>query len=106
MEHLVEFEGTPGVVIRTTEDDYGLTPVGTVEDTVRKVNASLADALGSVKEVADAVGVKVDELARPPSEVTAEFGLELGASGRFIVANGDVKATLRIRVTWKAADQA
>lgn len=101
----MEFEGTPGILIRSTADDYGLEPVGTVEDTVRKVNSTLADALGSVREVADALKVKVDEIANPPSEVTAEFGLELGASGRFIVANGDVKATLKVTLTWGSSAQ-
>lgn len=106
MEYLVEFEGTPGIYIRATAEDYGLEPVGTVENAVRKVTSTLADALGSVKQVADAVAEKVGELAKPPSEFTAEFGLELGASGKFIVANSDVKSTLKICVTWNSKKDA
>jgi len=106
MTTIVEFEGSSSqVLVRGSEDDFGLEPVGTVEDTIRKVNITLADAMGSLKEMAEAVQSQVERLARPPSEVVAEFGLDLNAAGRFVVVNGGITATMRIQLTWRSASE-
>jgi Trypsin-co-occurring domain 1 len=106
MTMIVEFEGSSSqVLVRASEDDFGLQPVGTLEATVRKARITLADAMGSLKEMADAVQSQVERLVHPPSEVVAEFGLELNASGLFVVANAGAKATMRIQLTWKSASE-
>jgi Trypsin-co-occurring domain 1 len=102
MAMIVEFEGSSSqVLVRASEDDFGLQPVGTVEAAVRKVKITLADAMGPLKEMADAVQSQVERLVHPPSEVVAEFGLELNASGLFVIANAGAKATMTIQLTWK-----
>src|SRR5262249_19565948 len=107
MTTIVEFEGSSSqILVRASEeDDFGLQPVGTVEAAVRKARITLTDAMGSLKEMADAVQSQVERLVHPPSEVVAEFGLELNASGLFVVANAGAKATMRIQLTWKSASE-
>jgi len=101
MSEYVEFEGTPGIFLKTSDDAYGLVPVGVADESLRRIKASLGDSLGVVRDVADAALKQISALAKPPSEAVVEFSVELSASGHFVVASGAAKSTFNISLTWR-----
>lgn len=104
----VEFDteyGPVGVAVRTG-DEYGDEAVSRIENAI-SAGLSLQESLVVVRPLAEALLAETDAIPQPTdsgrelAEITAEFGLELGGRGRFIVAEAQASASLKVRLTWK-----
>lgn len=98
----VEFEteyGPVGVAV-AAGDGYGDQNVSRIEDAIA-AGLSLQQSLIVVRPLAEALLAQVEGLARKVETVSAEFGLQLGAKGKFIVAEAQATASLKVTLTWK-----
>lgn len=98
----MEFEtdyGPVGVAVRPV-DEYGDQTVSRIEDAIA-AGLSLQQSLVIVKPLAEAVLEQVRGLASKVDTVSAEFALTLGAKGKFIVAEAQATASLKVTLTWK-----
>lgn len=61
----------------------------------------IANATKSLASVGTALLLE-DELEgwKKPEEVEVEFGIAIGAGGRILVAKGDIKAHIKIKIKW------
>lgn len=98
----VEFQTQYGPVGVSLADggDYGNQNVSRVQELIA-AGMSLSDSLAVIRPLAQAVLAQVSGLATAVETVTAEFGLELGGKGRFIVAEAEAKASIKVTLTWK-----
>lgn len=99
---VVEFEtdyGPVGFAVRPV-DEYGDQTVSRLQDAIA-AGLSLEQALVIVKPLADAVLAQVKGIASTVDTVSAEFALALGAKGRFIVAEAEATASVKVTLTWK-----
>ncbi len=99
----VEFEteyGTVSVGVRRSTDEYGNQSVSRAQDLIA-AGMTMADSLIIIRPLAEALMAQVQALAHRAESVEAEFGLELGAKGKFIVAEAGATASLKITLTWK-----
>ncbi|WP_230396200.1 CU044_2847 family protein [Streptomyces blattellae] len=67
---------------------------------------TLQQALGRVRPALGAVVDDARSLARPPAEVTVEFGITLSAEAGVVVAKGSTEAHFTVTMRWSAQDNA
>jgi hypothetical protein len=97
-------EGGGQVFVRAVETDG---PAGGVvtrgfrsEETVAQAGQTFESAMGTIRNVADAVLHQVVGLATPPHEVRVEFALELTAKAAAVVASAAATAQLHVELAW------
>jgi hypothetical protein len=73
---------------------------GRAEEVVAEARQSFESALGTIREVADAVLHQLARLAVSPQEVRVEFGLELTAKAAALVASASATAQLHVTLAW------
>ncbi|MEV0176448.1 CU044_2847 family protein [Streptomyces sp. NPDC050803] len=65
---------------------------------------TLQQALGRVRPALGAVLDDARSLARPPAEVTVEFGITLSAEAGVVVAKGSTEANFKVSMRWAPQD--
>lgn len=58
-------------------------------------------ALASVKQAAEALVDRLCDLAKPPDELTVEFGVKLSAETGALIAKASTDANFTITLKWK-----
>ena len=96
-------EGGGQVLVRVDSvDPYaGVVTRGVrAEETIAQAGQTFESALGTIRDVADAVLRQLAELAAPPQEVRVEFDLELTAKAAAVVASATATAQLHVALAW------
>jgi hypothetical protein len=96
-------DGGGQVLVRVeTVDPYGagVTRGGRAEAAIAEAGQTFESALGTIRDVADAVLHQLARLAVPPQEVKVEFGLELNAKAAAVVASASATAQLHVALAW------
>lgn len=90
------------VRVAAVEPTYGdvVTRGGRAEQTVTEAGQTFESALGTIRDVAEAVLHQLARLAVPPEEVRVEFGLELNAKAAAVVASASATAQLHVALSW------
>ena len=70
------------------------------EETIARAGQTFESALGTIRNVAEAVLHQLAGLATPPEEVRVEFDLELSAKAVAVVASGTATAQLHVALAW------
>jgi hypothetical protein len=96
-------DGGGQVLVRVDAvDPYGgvVTRGGRAEEAITEAGQSFESALGTIRDVADAVLHQLARLAVPPNEVRVEFGLELTTKAAVVVASASATAQLHVALAW------
>ncbi len=96
--------GPVGVAVRL-DDEYGRQEVGRIQEVVKSAGSSFSESLTVLRPVAEALLAEVAKIDSGEhganlKSVSAEFGLELGGSGRFVVAEASAAAAIKVTLTW------
>ena len=102
MAFRLEDGGQVLVRVAAVEPTYGgvVTRGGRAEEAVAEARQSFESALGTIRDVADAVLHQLARLAVSPEEVRVEFGLELTAKAAAVVASASATAQLHVTLAW------
>jgi len=94
------------VRVAAVEPTYGgvVTRGGRAEEAVAEATQSVDSALGTIRDVADAVLHQLARLALSPQEVRVEFGVELTTKAADLVASASATAQLRVTLAWNPTD--
>jgi len=79
---------------------------GRAEEAVAEARQSVDSALGTIRDVADAVLHQLARLAVSPQEVRVEFGLELTAKAAALVDSASATAQLRVTLACNSTHHA
>ena len=87
---LVELQPAPGLKQVATSP----------QDLAQKSAEALANAMHTIRHMANRVMDSIDTLANQPSNVEVEFGLKLDTAGHAIIASAGAECTLNIKLSW------
>jgi hypothetical protein len=105
VKQLVEFPLEDGgvVLVEVEErDEAGPLRVGRLDEVVEASNKTFQAALGQVRPAVDAMMETLSGLTRRPDEITAQFGIKLGAKAGAFIASADAEAQFTISLKWTA----
>ncbi|MEX5296105.1 CU044_2847 family protein [Kocuria sp. CPCC 205268] len=103
MEKLVEFTTADGrtVLVETTDNRSGpLTRGGTGGEVLERAQRTLEDAISRVHPAVEVMVDQLASLARQPSAVSVEFGIDLHAECGAVVAKSGATANFTVTLTW------
>jgi len=80
--------------------DGVVTRGGRADQAIEEAGQTFEAALGTIRDVAEAVLHQLAGLAAPPDQVRVEFGLELTAKAAVVVASAGATAQLRVELAW------
>jgi hypothetical protein len=107
MSRLVEFRvGEAGDVVLIEIDEPEATGpgrVGRVNEAVETSAKSFGEALAQVRPAIDTMLETLKGLSSRPDEISAEFGIKLGAKMGAFLASADSEAQFKVALKWKAA---
>ena len=106
MKQLVEFplEGGGVVLVEVEErDEAGPRRVGRLDEVVEASDKTFQSALGQIRPAVDAMMETLSGLASRPDEITAQFGIKLGAKAGAFLASADAEAQFTVSLKWKAS---
>jgi hypothetical protein len=101
-------DGGGQVLVRVdTVDAHGgvVTRGGRAEAAIAEAGQTFESALGTIRDVADAVLHQLARVAVPPREVKVEFALELSTKAAAIVASASATAQLHVTLAWNPPRQ-
>ena len=106
MKQLVEFplEGGGVVLVEVEErEEAGLQRVGRLDEVVETSEKSFQAALGQIRPAVDALMETLGYLKSRPDEITAQFGIKLGAKAGAFLASADAEAQFTVSLKWKGS---
>ncbi|MFI8879498.1 CU044_2847 family protein [Streptomyces sp. NPDC055243] len=98
----IPLEGGGAVLLEAAPELDGPVKAGRLADAVRDLPQTLQQALGPVKDTAQAV---LDQLRQAgPNEVEVEFGVDLSAQAGAVITRGESAVHLKVRVLWSRGE--
>ena len=91
----------PGGVLVDFEYETGLQEATSAGDLAERSALAVAQAMRTIREMANDVVLAARQAATPPTEITVEFGIKLDAAAGALVAKVGAGATLNVTLTWR-----
>ena len=88
------------VLVEVGDDEAGFERVGRAREVVGGVTETLQQAVARVRPAAEAVRDSMREMAKPPTKVVVEFGIELTAEAGVVVAKAASEANFKVSLEW------
>lgn len=77
-------------------------PVNVAFPGTQRVRKQLDQVFGQIRQIAETVAEKVQDLPGKPDEVTVELGVGLTATADVFIAQSTADASFKVTLTWKA----
>lgn len=104
MDQLIAFTTDDGTTIFVEPAGPRSGPVNVSRASgVKQAREHFDQIFDQVRQVASAVGDKLDDLPQRPDEVTVEVGVGIAASANAFIAQSTANAAFKVKLTWKAA---
>ena len=103
MDKLIEFVTAEGqsVLVEAAGNPSGpLTRGGSHGDVIERAQKTFEEAVGRVQPAVRAMVDQLTSMARRPSEVTVEFGIDLHAEAGAFIAQSGAKANFTVKLSW------
>jgi hypothetical protein len=105
VKQLIEFplEGGGVVLVEVEErDEAGPQRAGRLDEVIESSEKSFQAALRQIHPAVDALMETLQDLTSRPNEITAQFGIKLGAKAGAFLASADAEAQFTVTLKWSA----
>jgi hypothetical protein len=106
VKQLIEFplDGGGAVLVEVEQrDEAGPQRVGRLDDVDESSEKSFQSAPGQILPAVDVMMETLSDLRCRPDEITAQFGIKLGAKAGAFIASADAGAQFTVSLKWKAS---